>query len=289
MNDKEEFFKNNRKLPEGLVKEDFTEAELEDLYEITFTKRDESVYLFKAVSRFVGGDLDQLTYNIDNDKQVQELLDKGFLFGSDVSKLNYSFKVDTFEISIVRLYIHIITIVNQYKPNKIPAEFKVKWYSEPLKEGQNRRKNAKKNWYYLQANEARSTLKFKKANLTFGEVFLMGIIQDNFEKKKASTKHLNGNAAFNLNIKCLSVLLRKKGEKIPIDKKDYDPFIKQRQSVWRDIPLSTVLDVRFFFLNTIEESVQSSVTNIFSKAKDKSQRMTLQDMMWPLAKGGSTI
>jgi len=273
LNAQDEFYEANKSLPEGIIKEDYTEKEIQDLYEVTFTGVDQTRFLFQAVSMFVTGNIDYLTYSVDSEEKTKEMLNKGHLIKAGDP------------ISIVRLYMHIITLVNQYKPEAIPPDYFIEWYEKPLQGGKKRRKNDKKVKYYIQPNDVAVSFKFKSKHLKFSEVYLMSLVQDKFEQQKKSRKHLYGNALFNLNISSLAILLRKEGEKLPIDKKDYEPFLSERKQAFKDLPLSTVLDVRFFFQNIIEDCVQSSVTNIFSKEKKRSNQVILSVMQKPSMSG----
>jgi hypothetical protein len=73
------------------------------------------------------------------------------------------------------------------------------------------------------------------------------------------------NLEFNLGLSQLAILLRKRGEQLPISKSKRDAFIEQRKLIFQELPLSTVLDIRAFFLSIIAGLSMTSVIPIFSK------------------------
>ena len=176
-----------------------------------------------SVKILVKGDVDCLPPSIKGDDVIQ-------MIGEDH---RYKIRIGD-ELSIVRVYAHIINVIQEWKPEKIPQTFQF---------------TAGKNKFIIRSEEAARVM--LDAPITTGEVIETLEYQRRASALMESKPKDIGNIDFNLGLSELSVLVRKEGEELPAKRKDRDKFIERRKRIFRNVPLDTILAIRFFFLNSL--------------------------------------
>ena len=230
--------------------------EVEDFVEPTVDPIEEDLMLLEAVDCIVPG--------------VVGLVDKYNLPGENTTKLvenGYVIKPGD-ELSTCRIYAHIITIIDTYKPEKILKKFSVRHYADALPDGQHRKSKDKKITYYIEPDDVVRATNYKKT-YSNAEVLLTNIFNRNTAKGLKRGDLVSSNLMFKLSIEEMAVLLRRKNEKLPVKRREQFEFVDRRKKVFRDLPYSTVLDVRFFFRITIAVYIVTILTAIFGKGKSK--------------------
>jgi hypothetical protein len=191
------------------------------------------------------GDLKQLPLTVPNE-DINELYKSGFCY-----TLNNLWSE---ELTLIRLYVHCVNIIRNYKTEDV------------FEEGKDYVLNWKDNKYVI--NQDDSAKHLLGLSFTAGEA----ITTLEFQKKthQVSKKHGDpeGNLAFNLGLQEIAVLLRKPGEKLPIQRRKRIKFIDKRAKIFEDIPLDIIMDVRFFFLRTLTRFIKTRFTN-FSLKEDR--------------------
>lgn len=177
--------------------------------------------LLRALKCVVSGDLDKLPFSIPGD-DFQDLVDTGFQVQVGV------------ELSILRVYAHFVVMVQDYKPESIPETFRLKWHGKK---------------YIVKSGEAARVLTNRP--LTTGETIEALEYQRRAGKAAELKPGEMGNIEFTLGLTEFAILVRKIGEKLPIERKDLDRFINQRQRLFKNLPLDKVIDLRFFLLNAL--------------------------------------
>lgn len=158
------------------------------------------------------------------------------------------------ELSILRVYAHIRTIVHRYKPRlKIGSkDFSFTHKGET---------------YYWDRPLWKDSMR-PFPNLPAGVAILVQDFRDLYNEKKKLIQYggENANHDFNLGQTEIALLCRKKGEKLPMHDGERSKWIDKRSNEFSDIPLSTLLDLRFFLINTLEDWLPIDDMLLTSKA-----------------------
>ena len=92
---------------------------------------------------------------------------------------------------------------------------------------------------------------YRAINKTDNKEYAIKVIEvKKFQQKfgKAIEKgDIEGNLAFTLGLSELAVVLRKNNETLPIDIAKREAFYKKRQLLFQSLPMTTVVDIRYFF------------------------------------------
>jgi hypothetical protein len=235
------FFEENSVLPDGVDADDYEESELDSFKELKVTEDLSREHLIEAISYIVGEGASEIPFDIKND-DVSKLINQGYLI--DLGE----------EISTLRLYAHIITVINTYKVDKEPIDktFKLEW------EGEN---------YYIEPDAIQREIEQK--TLTNGEVLTILELNRIASKKIQAKGDLDGNIEFNLGLEEVAILLRKEGEQLPMKRRDRITFIDKRKKLFEKIPLDIALNIGFFLMFIMEKSVKTRITTSFSTEKKK--------------------
>ena len=172
----------------------------------------------------VPGEIDKipLTVNADDD-DFDELRETGYLIGLDE------------EISLTRIYAHLLNLVKQYVPATIPdAVFTLTWPKLAADK------------YMIKSSKAARIL--RNRSLTTGEAIEILDYRRRADVSIAAVPDEIGNTEFTLGLSELAILLRRPFEKLPSGRRDLDRFINERRRLFRDIPLNYILDIRFFLI-----------------------------------------
>jgi len=187
--------------------------------------------LLKTVCTVVQGDVDQIPFSIDEPGSVSKLFD------------SYTIKPGD-ELSVIRLYAHIVNTWNSYKPEAINKVYKTTVDGDT---------------YYLAGNAAQLLLGI---GYTAGETF------EAMEYQRRAHLHIEqapdqvGNIEFNLGLTELAILLRKKGERLPSSETERENFINDRKQVFSRITLDQVFNLRFFLGNLLLKTARQKLTPI---------------------------
>lgn len=191
--------------------------------------------LREALSVVVPGDLDSLPYAIDeNDPKFIET--------------TYRVQLDQ-PLSLLRVYAHLINVVAEYKPTHIPETFELRrwpWrkHRYRIKRGQAARMILDKP---LSTGEAVECLEWKRITDQAVDANPLGV----------------GNLEFTYGLTQMALLLRKPGEKLPHERRELDQFIARRQVEFAGLPLSVILDIRFFLIAALLNSNKTKDSNSF--------------------------
>jgi len=178
-------------------------------------------HLTAAVASLVKGNVEELQFAIPGDNMAS-LLDGGWrvTLGED--------------LSIMRLYSHLVATLRTFKPSEIVHPFSV------VVQGKK---------YVLDSRRANTLL--TGVALTTGEVLETLEYQRRAERIVEGAPLEVGNVDFNLGLTELALLLRPEGERLPADRAAREAIIGQRKQVFRKIGMDTVLTLRFFLLNSL--------------------------------------
>jgi len=157
----------------------------------------------------------------------------------------YVFKLGD-EVTMIRLYLHYVNLINSFNP-EIGKDFKVRYKGED---------------YFVDANDMMTAV--SDAAYTTGEVVTICEYQRLLKKDPEA---FDASTEMKIGLIEMAVLLRKKGERLPLNQAERDAFISKRARHFAELPMDAVLSVRFFLLGILEDCAKISVTNIFGKGK----------------------
>lgn len=174
----------------------------------------------------------------------------------DVEKLPYTDMQGDKEInSLTGLLRHLFAIEGRYKPSD-PAIELVVYGSEKVKPSIFAKKIKLKEGVYFRKGGVLYGIEGKRlarlisgvAGLSVGETVEVIELERRGVDLKVTHPHLGRGIDFNINLAILAILLRRKGEALPMDVKDRELWIEDRKKVFEEISFGAVLDVRAFFL-----------------------------------------
>lgn len=163
---------------------------------------------------------------------------------------NFQIKIGD-QISTVRLYTHLVVLINSYTPEELPTTFSVEINKEK---------------YYIEPEEAARL--FTRKAYTTGEVIELKEFERNVNAEIQRTGDQNGNLAFTLELSKLAILLRKNKEKLPLQSGERNRFIQDRVQLFQHLDMQTILNIRFFLLATLKTSFQILLTSTFLKGSN---------------------
>lgn len=189
-----------------------------------------------SVVKVIEGDISNLEFGVNED--IEELFNEDFTltFGDSVN--------------LVKLYVHLTTLIEGYKPLQVQNTFQLK---------------VKDEYFFICPTASERILGLTKP-YTVGEVIEVQEFNRKFGKQ-IEKGDLEGNLAFSLGLHELAVILRKHNERLPVNKKDRASFIKKRVNLFKTLPMTTVIDVRYFFLSILKRFGRTQLTNYSLKAK----------------------
>lgn len=192
-------------------------------------------HIRKALSFIVKGDLQKLPYHLPSD-DLRLVLSSAFNFS---------------HLSITRLWGHIVCLIEAYGKDEDPdidSAYAIEYKGES---------------FFLEPDTARRFLGAK--TYSFGEVAEVEEIDrqlgKEIEKKGDPTRSLE----YERELRVMAILLRKEGEKLPFHPAKRREFLESRMNHFKDLPMTTVLDVRFFLHATLIESAELLITDTFSE------------------------
>lgn len=194
-----------------------------------------SSLMLRTVSTMIKGDVSSLPLSIN--EGIDELFENQFQLSINE------------ELSVVRLYVHLVNLIQSFTPEEIPSSV-------------------------YDFNHAGDSFKIKSApaarilsgrSLTVGESIELLEYQ---RRANNSIKQGNdiGNIEFNLGLTEFAILVRKENEPLPSGRRQLDKFISDRKQLFKSLPLSEVLSIRFFFIRALLELKKIRTTNFSGKA-----------------------
>lgn len=199
---------------------------------------DALISLNSAVLSLVSGDLQYVPNYLDQE-DAKTLIDNGYTIqpGEDVS--------------MARLYAHLVSTVNNYEPEELKSDFSLDWYDlNKIPKGYKKVRTK----YYIDPERADRLLTEKA--YTNGETIELLEFRKDIKANIEEKGDPQGNLAFTLSLAQMSILLRKKGEELPSQAQERKAFIDHRSKVFADLPYNIVLDVRFFLIGILIKSSQ---------------------------------
>jgi hypothetical protein len=193
-------------------------------------------YVMECVSA-ICGDVGDMVYNDGAD--VEQMVNRGYnaLLPSNMGQ----------ELTVARLYAHIVTLISSYEPKQLPLDMVFEWGGST---------------YTINKDEAARSL--LNIPLTAGEVVVTLELQKKTAKMVQKKGDVDGNFAFNLGIQEFAVLVRKLGERLPSNRRERISFIDKRSRLFATLPMDIVLDVRFFLLRTLKDYIKTRLTSFSS-------------------------
>lgn len=192
-------------------------------------------HIRKALSFIVKGDLSKLPYHLPKD-DIRIILSTAFNFS---------------HLSITRLWGHIVCLIEAYGKEEDPdinSSYSIEYKGET---------------FFLEPDTARRFLGAK--TYSYGEVAEVEEIDRQLgreiEKKGDPTRSLE----YERELRVMAVLLRKEGEKLPFHPAERREFLEGRMNHFKDLPMTAVLDVRFFLHATLIQSAKLLITDTFSE------------------------
>lgn len=197
-------------------------------------------HLIEAVAAVVTGDIHDIPFRTD--ESIEHLM-KGYSIGLGE------------DISILKIYAHVVNLIQSYTPESSQeAEFSISFNGEQ---------------FTVAGTDAARTL--LNQPLTAGEAVTVLELQRNMLHLMEKNGDKEGNLAFSLGVQELAVLLRKPGEQLPMNRVERIKFIDERVKLFEYLPLDVVLDIRFFFLHSIEEYMRIQSISIFSTPRENKE------------------
>lgn len=159
------------------------------------------------------------------------------------------------ELSILRIYAHLVTTINGYQVESIPESFTFKHKGKDF-----------------EINKTRVAAAM--LNKTTGEMIETLEYQRRASILMEDRRRDFGNIDFELGLTELAILVRQPGEELPSDKPTRDRFIEQRRNIFKTVTLDTIIEMRFFFLKSLVESETIRTTAIFGRVHRMQARHT---------------
>lgn len=192
----------------------------------------------KAIAIMAPGDIDKIPVALEGETVT------------DLIEANYQVDLEAgHELTKDRIYAHMIVMINNYKPERIPETFTFKW---------------KKKTFKIQSGRVARVLTGR--DMTTGEAIEVLEYQRRAAEATEHTPTEVGNIEFNLGLTEFAIMIRQPGEELPAGRKDRIRFLNQRKELFKTLPLDQVLDIRHFFLNALLRSVTTPSTSLSGKA-----------------------
>ena len=219
---------------------DFCDFKAKEAAFIDEIKEDFEYGLPEVIEQIVKGDITNIPYSIENESIIT-LIENDFFFEFDN------------EISIGRLYAHIITLLKRVDIENLP-----KSKTQILIHGADEK-------YVI--DSVRAVRLMTETNLTAGEMVETLEFQRRFlaVRENANLQDV-ASIDFELGLTEVAILCRKEDEKLPHRKVEFDEWLKKRVTDIQKIPLTDVLRIRFFLLSCLIDFVQTESTVTSLKA-----------------------
>ena len=165
----------------------------------------------------------------------------GFVFNSDS------------DCSIVKLYAHLVTVINNYTPEKC---------KELTTHGST---------FYLQGTAIKKSIMQDENNpLTSGEIIELLELQKGMDGLKTGEFAHDANINFSLGLREMAILYRKENELLPLEKEKIENFIQERSKMFGEVTLNYIFDLAFFFQTFLMECQKEKILLSFSTPRKES-------------------
>ena len=191
--------------------------------------------LIAAISQLVEGPVNCLPLDVKGDN-LERLIESEYRIGIGD------------ELSVNRLYVHLITTVNTFRPESIPEE-----------------------WSLKSLGFSKSAFRvLAKEPLTTGEALEVLEFQRRASRALEETPHEVGNIDFTLGLTELALLCRKKGEQLPSERPKLERFLNERRKVFAACTMDEILTLRFFLHRWLVRSTKTRSTSFSGTARQRS-------------------
>lgn len=198
--------------------------------------------LLEAVGVIVKGDLASLPMAVDGDEFV-ELIESEYMVkpGDD--------------LSLLRVYAHVVNVINLYRPETIPETFTIKRSRFP--------------WLKAERFEVQSQ---PAARVIDGRVITTGEAVELLEYQRLADQKIDaapgeiGNIEFTLGLTEVALLMRQPGESLPSSPRKLKGFLNDRKKQFKKLPLSVILSLRFFLIAALLKLKTTHDSGSFGKA-----------------------
>jgi len=197
-------------------------------------------YLLDALEEVYGEEVREVPW-MSKEESLVDLIDGGFMIriGS--------------ELSVGRLYAHLVNLFRSYVPEEIPKDF------VELGDG-----------YEIRKEEAVRVM--TERPLTLGEAVEVLEYKRRTDEDIARKPLERTNLDFTLGLTEFAILVRKRGERLPADPAERERFLEERRRKFFHLDMGTVLQVRFFFMSALIESEGIGIIKCFGKGRKRGVR-----------------
>lgn len=217
-------------------------------------KAEETVtYMLEALGALNLGAVSDLPLSLPGD-DMKAMVEERFMIGMKFLQGKCKIKGRTLkpELSVMRMYVHVCNMIDYWQPKTVAATYKIKWKGE---------------WYHINPQEAINALTGRV--YTAGEAITVLELQKKTQAMIDNHGDKQGNLAFSLGLQEFAILMRKKDEPLPVNRRERIRFIDKRVKLFNDLPYSVVLKARFFLLRILTAYVKTQLTNSFLKDRPK--------------------
>lgn len=153
-------------------------------------------------------------------------------------------------MSIFRVYAHLVVLIQSYEPKAIPKSFHFKYRNKD---------------FVVRREETAKVL--RQRALTTGEAIEVLEYQRLASMRMENEPREVGNIDFNLGLEEFAILVRQKGERLPVSRSERERFIEKRKRLFRNLDLETLMALRFFFISALIDSAITPGFSSFGKAQ----------------------
>ena len=206
--------------------------------------------------------LNEIPVSLESDKDIEQMIDEGF-----------TIRIGD-PISLVRLYVHFISMVNNYIPDEVIGDHIIisdddsaifrreKYLSETLCPDPDAdpalQELRQKHCLYIGRDRAVSLLTGE--GTTTGQVLEILEFQRRFSILMEAVKEGSAALDFELGLREMAILLLPHGKELPYKTGARRRFLQTQMKRMEDIPLDQILRVRFFLIGSLEDYIRTKIT-----------------------------
>lgn len=178
-------------------------------------------------------------------------------FGEDKEDAQYRPLVVGDDITATGLYLHLLYLIETYKGRVKDKDLIYEFEHKGEKYQVNERGIKALSGMAFTVGEVVEVLQYQKLYTDMQRQFEK---QNEMQTGQTGIFDLDCAMEFKLGLQEIAVLARKKDEKLPVIKREKDAFIVERMQVFQDLPMSIVLDIRFFLLSGLKKLAATQIT-----------------------------
>lgn len=203
---------------------------------------------FQAMmATIIDGNIEDIEFSIEGDEPAKLIEDKYHIGMED-------------DISLMRLYAHWITLVDSFKPEKIPTIIKMDMEGTTC-----------------ELTKERAEILFMGEGTTAGQLIeVLEFRRRCLHLAETTINEANGNLDFNLGTTEMALLVLPKGVKLPHKRGPLMKHINEWKKKWEFVPLDELLTIRFFLVTTIINWLANKYTGDFLNKKNATQLKRLK-------------